>query len=68
MSAHLTGEEPEVAQERLPGPLHQLPPGSSSFKTTLSAEPQITGTTFGALPQFPYFSEHQVPHQNEASD
>lgn len=26
MSAHLTGEEPKVPLEHLPGPLHQLPP------------------------------------------
>lgn len=53
MPAHLTGEEPEVLLEHLPGLLHQLPPESTSFTTTLTAEPQRTGMTCLALPELP---------------
>lgn len=53
MPAHLTSEESEVLLEQLPGLLHQLPPESTSFTTTLTAEPQRTGMTCVALPELP---------------
>ena len=53
MPALLTGEDPEVLLEHLPGLLHQLPAESTSFMTTLTAEPQRTGMTCVALPELP---------------